>query len=522
MSGLVVEVLFKGKVLQRVPFDRGTLRFGRMRENEIVIDNLSVSRFHGRLQLVDGHVFLEDNGSENGTFVSGTRIHGRVEIRPGDAIAVGKHQLRVRSDVAPGEVPVPPPPARPSDAWDGAKTYFAGPETRIQLGADANQPASPRARGDAPAPEKPTAAAPAPEKPAAAAPAAPSARSQERPAMQSRKPERPELEIGRVGDSVFDLAGPDEAEPIELSAEPEDMLVPPAASAPETATIELGDTASPEIAGPQGSAPLYAGLIVQREGRIERVVAWNDDLLTVGRSADCDLVLSQDEVSRRHAQLRRASDRYEVHDLGSVNGTLVNGRRVDQRVLEVGDVIAIEGYQLTFVLDRQPLDGVMKPAAAAPSAQPEDANGMTILQEELPKRSGFAIPSPAQASAAPLAEATAVMPAESTAALPVESIDAQPAESMEAELDLVEAVELDEESDGAIDDRKELATVRPRGSSRASSLQDLGPVQAGARTLTLELRLRLEELPEPLRRAFADAALEEIELPVELRLRTSR
>jgi len=328
--------------------------------------------------------------------------------------------------------------------------------------------------------------------------------------MQSRKPEAPELEIGRVGDSVFDLAGPDEAEPVELSAEPEDVFIPAAASAPETATVELAAASAPsEGERPRGAAtPLYAGLIVQREGRIERVVAWNDDLLTVGRSADCDLVLAQDEVSRRHAQFSRANDRYEVHDLGSVNGTLVNGRRVDHRVLEVGDVIAIEGYQLTFVLDRQPLDGVMKPAAATPSAQPEDANGMTILQEELPQRSGFAVPAVA---AAP--------PAEADAALPAESIAALPAESSETELDLVEAIELDEDSDAAIDERKELASVRPRGSSRASSLQDLGPMQVGSRTLTFEVRLRFEDLPEPLRRAFADAALEEIALPVELRLR---
>jgi len=150
------------------------------------------------------------------------------------------------------------------------------------------------------------------------------------------------------------------------------------------------------------------------------------------------------------------------------------------------------------VLDRQPLDGVMKPAAASPAhagAGPEDAMGMTILQEELPTRSAFAAP------AAP---------------------PAPPAAAVGAVLDLVDAVELEEVPETASDERKELASVRPRGSSRASSLQELGSADTATRLLTLELRLRIEELPEPLRRAFEQAEIEEITLPAELRLRTSR
>ena len=60
----------------------------------------------------------------------------------------------------------------------------------------------------------------------------------------------------------------------------------------------------------------------------------------VGRSKGCRFVLTNDTVSGRHAELRRRPDgRLEVFDLGSTNGTWVNGWRVDRAVLREGDVL---------------------------------------------------------------------------------------------------------------------------------------------------------------------------------------
>jgi FHA domain/Domain of unknown function (DUF1707) len=50
-----------------------------------------------------------------------------------------------------------------------------------------------------------------------------------------------------------------------------------------------------------------------------------DRALTIGRSPDCDFVLSHPTISRRHAQLRRRQQGWELLDLGSTNGTRVNG-----------------------------------------------------------------------------------------------------------------------------------------------------------------------------------------------------
>jgi hypothetical protein len=61
----------------------------------------------------------------------------------------------------------------------------------------------------------------------------------------------------------------------------------------------------------------------------------------VGRSSACRLVLDHDTVSRRHAQLRHTPQGWEIVDLGSLNGTWVNGWRVERATLHPGDVVEL-------------------------------------------------------------------------------------------------------------------------------------------------------------------------------------
>lgn len=78
----------------------------------------------------------------------------------------------------------------------------------------------------------------------------------------------------------------------------------------------------------------------------------NLEQMTIGRGRKNEIIVDDNEVSREHARLVRVLDDYEIHDLGSLNGTFVNGQRVDEGgwlldqpcIIELGDSITLEYY----------------------------------------------------------------------------------------------------------------------------------------------------------------------------------
>jgi pSer/pThr/pTyr-binding forkhead associated (FHA) protein len=69
----------------------------------------------------------------------------------------------------------------------------------------------------------------------------------------------------------------------------------------------------------------------------------------IGRSPECEIFLDDVTVSRRHAELERVGDVFTIRDLGSLNGTYVNRRRIESAVLENDDEVQIGKYRLTFL-----------------------------------------------------------------------------------------------------------------------------------------------------------------------------
>jgi DNA-binding response OmpR family regulator len=66
------------------------------------------------------------------------------------------------------------------------------------------------------------------------------------------------------------------------------------------------------------------------------------DLITIGRGAECDIVITDRQISRVHARLSRREDGFEVEDLGSKNGTHVNGAPLKgPHLLQDGDLIQV-------------------------------------------------------------------------------------------------------------------------------------------------------------------------------------
>jgi FHA domain-containing protein len=73
---------------------------------------------------------------------------------------------------------------------------------------------------------------------------------------------------------------------------------------------------------------------------------------TIGRSRECDIVLSDPNVSRRHAEVRPRGGGWAIADLGSTNGVAVNGARVERsHALRAGDRIEVGTTLLTFELE---------------------------------------------------------------------------------------------------------------------------------------------------------------------------
>jgi len=96
------------------------------------------------------------------------------------------------------------------------------------------------------------------------------------------------------------------------------------------------------------SDELFAKLTVRVEGQPDRVIRL-ENLLTIGRAGSCGLVVDGPEASRNHAEVRLLAGRYRVSDLGSINGTWLNGRRLTvPRDLENGDEIQVGPVLMRF------------------------------------------------------------------------------------------------------------------------------------------------------------------------------
>jgi hypothetical protein len=118
----------------------------------------------------------------------------------------------------------------------------------------------------------------------------------------------------------------------------------------EPAGADYGHTMvyTPERAAPPpgdpGGSPRGRGLLVFDGKRT--VLA--GERTTMGRSRECDIVIDDPNVSRKHAEVRRTIEGWMVVDLGSTNGVKLNGRRVREEVLSPGDEITLGLAQLKF------------------------------------------------------------------------------------------------------------------------------------------------------------------------------
>ena len=99
----------------------------------------------------------------------------------------------------------------------------------------------------------------------------------------------------------------------------------------------------------QPSGPIHLPtLVVHDENGSASTVRLTKEVVTIGRLPDCDVVLKDRGASRRHAQIRTKNGASTLTDLGSTNGTRLNGATIQSRALEDGDRITIGATVLEY------------------------------------------------------------------------------------------------------------------------------------------------------------------------------
>ena len=88
--------------------------------------------------------------------------------------------------------------------------------------------------------------------------------------------------------------------------------------------------------------------LILEEGAGPVTLQLSEDVISIGRSKENNVVLKNIKASRRHARIERIGATYQITDLGSGNGTKVNGKKIDFQALNKGDEIAIGDARLTL------------------------------------------------------------------------------------------------------------------------------------------------------------------------------
>ena len=104
---------YEGAVLKEIPITKADITVGRKPDNDIVIDNPTVSGHHCKITMVGDTFFVEDLNSSNGVFLNAKKIM-KSGLKNNDVIGVAKHALKFVDERFPQESTIPPPPSAPS------------------------------------------------------------------------------------------------------------------------------------------------------------------------------------------------------------------------------------------------------------------------------------------------------------------------------------------------------------------------------------------------------------------------
>lgn len=281
------------------------ITLGRAPEVTLFVDSPLVSRVHATLAWQSGAWVLTDNGSTNGVFVDARRLGGPVpidrptQVRLGDAIT-GPLLWLVPSGVPQQQAQQPFPSGQ--QQYPSGQQQFPGGQPRQPAQPPPHRPQS----GPQPQPQV------APRTPGPGQPPA------HRPPPQQWAPSAGQpAQTPHAGAPAYPGAGPQSG------------------PAPQQQPANVNMTAKASIA----AAPPVRHRA--SEGPIARADRLPPGGLAIGRTSDNQIVVNDPLASRKHARLVAGAEGLHIEDLGSANGTFVNGVRQERTVLRERDIITI-------------------------------------------------------------------------------------------------------------------------------------------------------------------------------------
>ena len=278
-----VEPSGRREAVPLVDEDRGVV-VGREPGCDFVVDSKEVSRRHARFFVRDGLLMVEDLGSHNGVYFGETKAEGPTEVPDGAEVELG--DVRCTASGGPARAP-----ARAKPGADRGATARPG-AAPARASARVSTPVAPSAPEDPP-----------PQGSARAGAAAARARA------------------------VAQAAAKGGPRPTDVRPKV------PRATAPAAATPPADD---------QPGVGVGAGAALRGLGKDQAQLKLPAQAF-VGRVAECEIVLDDDSVSRKHAELfRDERGLYRIRDLESANGTFIDGRPVEK------DQLIPDGAKLRF------------------------------------------------------------------------------------------------------------------------------------------------------------------------------
>ncbi|WP_197283570.1 ATP-binding cassette domain-containing protein [Mycobacterium sp. Marseille-P9652] len=303
---------------------------GRDLRADVRVAHPLISRTHLIVRFDQGRWIAIDNGSLNGLYVNNRRvpvvdIHDGMRVNLGNpdgpalTFEVGRHQGSAGRPPLTTSIPIYNAPSGPS-----AQVPHGQPPTAGHWPGQAQQPSTASLRPPQQAPAGPQQPMHPPSGPQASHPP-----SGPLPSPPSGPQPRPPTGAQNFGQP----SGPQQA--------PHIYRAPPA-------NVPPAHVAEPETGrfGGDSSNIATSMMKILRPGRT--AVESTPGAIKIGRANDNDIVIPEVLASRHHATLIPTPHGTEIHDNRSINGTFVNGSRVDTAVLRDGDVVTIGNIDLVF------------------------------------------------------------------------------------------------------------------------------------------------------------------------------